>query len=100
MRAVFGNSSRKSPSLFAISSAMKKLTPVALPSERTRLVTRPSLTGSLADTEHYWNRRRRSFRGSGLRGIQQRLAAFDGSLTVASPPGGPTELFAELPCRP
>jgi signal transduction histidine kinase len=39
-------------------------------------------------------------RGSGLRGIQQRLAAFDGSLTVASPPGGPTELFAELPCRP
>jgi signal transduction histidine kinase len=38
-------------------------------------------------------------RGSGLRGIQQRLAAFDGNLTLASPPGGPTELFAELPCR-
>jgi signal transduction histidine kinase len=37
--------------------------------------------------------------GSGLRGIQQRLAAFDGSLTLSSPPGGPTELFAELPCR-
>jgi signal transduction histidine kinase len=37
--------------------------------------------------------------GSGLRGIQQRLAAFDGSLTLTSPPGGPTELFAELPCR-
>jgi signal transduction histidine kinase len=38
-------------------------------------------------------------RGSGLRGIQQRLAAFDGRMTMASPPGGPTELFAELPCR-
>lgn len=37
--------------------------------------------------------------GSGWRGIQQRLAAFDGNLTVTSPPGGPTELFAELPCR-
>jgi signal transduction histidine kinase len=39
-------------------------------------------------------------RGSGLRGIQRRLAAFDGSVTLNSPPGGPTELFAELPCRP
>jgi signal transduction histidine kinase len=38
-------------------------------------------------------------RGSGLRGIQRRLAAFDGTVTLASPPGGPTELFAELPCR-
>jgi signal transduction histidine kinase len=38
-------------------------------------------------------------RGSGLRGIRSRLAAFDGRLTVSSPPGGPTELFAELPCR-
>jgi signal transduction histidine kinase len=38
--------------------------------------------------------------GSGLRGIQQRLAAFDGTLTLSSPPGGPTELFAELPWRP
>jgi signal transduction histidine kinase len=37
--------------------------------------------------------------GSGLRGIQQRLAAFDGQLALSSPPGGPTELFVELPCR-
>jgi signal transduction histidine kinase len=36
--------------------------------------------------------------GTGLRGIERRLAAFDGCLTVSSPPGGPTELFAELPC--
>jgi signal transduction histidine kinase len=35
--------------------------------------------------------------GSGLRGIQQRLAAFDGKFTLSSPVGGPTELFAELP---
>jgi signal transduction histidine kinase len=38
-------------------------------------------------------------RGSGLRGIRSRLAGFDGKLTLSSPPGGPTELFAELPCR-
>jgi signal transduction histidine kinase len=38
-------------------------------------------------------------RGSGLRGIQSRLAAFDGKFTLSSPAGGPTELFAELPLR-
>jgi signal transduction histidine kinase len=38
-------------------------------------------------------------RGSGLRGMQQRLAAFDGKFTLSSPVGGPTELFAELPSR-
>ncbi|MGR6920178.1 histidine kinase [[Actinomadura] parvosata] len=36
--------------------------------------------------------------GAGLRGIRDRLSAFDGSLTVSSPPGGPTELTMELPC--
>ncbi|KMS68722.1 hypothetical protein ACH49_26940 [Streptomyces leeuwenhoekii] len=36
--------------------------------------------------------------GSGLRGIQRRLATFDGLLDVASPPGGPTTLTMELPC--
>ncbi|MFG2847255.1 sensor histidine kinase [Kitasatospora sp. NPDC048296] len=37
-------------------------------------------------------------KGSGLRGIQRRLAVFDGTLTVTSPPGGPTRLIMELPC--
>ncbi|MBM7440069.1 sensor domain-containing protein [Streptomyces sp. HB132] len=37
-------------------------------------------------------------RGSGIRGIQRRLATFDGLLDVASPPGGPTTLTMELPC--
>jgi signal transduction histidine kinase len=36
-------------------------------------------------------------RGSGLRGIERRLAAFDGCLSVTSPPGGPTELVVVLP---
>ena len=36
--------------------------------------------------------------GTGLRGIQRRLAAFDGSLTINSPPGGPTQLVMVLPC--
>ena len=37
-------------------------------------------------------------RGTGLRGIERRLAAFDGTLHVSSPPGGPTEITMELPC--
>lgn len=36
--------------------------------------------------------------GTGLRGIARRLAAFDGTLTVDSPPGGPTEIRMSLPC--
>ena len=37
--------------------------------------------------------------GSGLRGIERRLGAFDGRLTVTSPPGGPTVVMMELPCE-
>ncbi|MFE2714054.1 histidine kinase [Streptomyces mirabilis] len=36
--------------------------------------------------------------GTGLRGIARRLAAFDGTLTADSPPGGPTEIRMSLPC--
>ncbi|MGN9841977.1 histidine kinase [Nonomuraea sp. H19] len=36
--------------------------------------------------------------GTGVRGIENRLSAFDGSLTVSSPPGGPTELTMEVTC--
>jgi signal transduction histidine kinase len=36
--------------------------------------------------------------GTGLGGIRRRLSAFDGTLIVHSPPGGPTELTMELPC--
>ncbi|GAA2394149.1 hypothetical protein GCM10010404_59350 [Nonomuraea africana] len=36
--------------------------------------------------------------GTGLRGISRRLSAFEGTLTVHSPPGGPSELTMELPC--
>ncbi|MGP2439350.1 sensor histidine kinase [Streptomyces sp. JW3] len=36
--------------------------------------------------------------GSGLAGIRGRVAAHDGTLTLASPPGGPTVLDVELPC--
>jgi signal transduction histidine kinase len=37
-------------------------------------------------------------KGSGLRGLEDRVAAVDGRLTVTSPPGGPTVVRAELPC--
>jgi signal transduction histidine kinase len=34
----------------------------------------------------------------GLRGLAQRAAAVDGTLTLDSPPGGPTVITVELPC--
>ena len=38
-------------------------------------------------------------RGTGLSGLAQRIAVVDGRLTIASPPGGPTKITAELPLR-
>jgi signal transduction histidine kinase len=38
-------------------------------------------------------------RGSGLRGLADRLAALDGTLAVDSPSGRGTRLRAEIPCR-
>ncbi|MCW2905806.1 MAG: desK 8 [Actinomycetia bacterium] len=37
-------------------------------------------------------------RGTGLAGIERRLAAFDGVLALSSPPGGPTVVNMEIPC--
>jgi len=36
--------------------------------------------------------------GHGLDGLNKRLAALDGTLAIASPKGGPTVLYAEVPC--
>jgi signal transduction histidine kinase len=42
-----------------------------------------------------------SAEGSGLTGLARRLSAFDGTLTVSSPPGGPTLVTMEIPtCEP
>ncbi|GLY94931.1 sensor domain-containing protein [Actinoplanes sp. NBRC 103695] len=37
-------------------------------------------------------------RGTGLHGMGRRLAAFDGTMSLSSPPGGPTVVTMELPC--
>jgi signal transduction histidine kinase len=37
--------------------------------------------------------------GTGLAGLAQRAAAVDGTLTIDSPPGGPTVIGVELPCE-
>ncbi|MGW2868388.1 sensor histidine kinase [Kitasatospora sp. NPDC001225] len=37
-------------------------------------------------------------RGTGLRGVERRLATFDGVVAVSSPPDGPTTVPLELPC--
>ena len=36
--------------------------------------------------------------GSGLSGVGRRLAAFDGTIAVDSPAGGPTVVTLEVPC--
>jgi len=38
-------------------------------------------------------------RGSGLAGLERRVGTVDGRLTVASPPGGPTQITVELPMK-
>jgi len=50
---------------------------------------------SVADDGHGGAERRP---GSGLEGLAQRVEALDGSLAVASPPGGPTTVTAWMPC--
>jgi signal transduction histidine kinase len=37
-------------------------------------------------------------RGTGLRGVERRIAAFDGVLAISSPVGGPTVITMEIPC--
>jgi signal transduction histidine kinase len=36
--------------------------------------------------------------GSGLLGLRRRVQALDGTLEISSPAGGPTTIYAELPC--
>jgi len=36
--------------------------------------------------------------GSGLHGIERRLAAFGGRLEIDSPAGGPTRITVAVPC--
>lgn len=38
--------------------------------------------------------------GSGLAGLERRVGAFDGTLALTSPVGGPTMLTMEMPCEP
>ena len=37
--------------------------------------------------------------GTGMRGVARRLAAFDGTMRVSSPAGGPTLVTLEVPCE-
>ena len=38
-------------------------------------------------------------RGTGLRGVERRIAAFDGVVAISSPVGGPTVITMEIPCE-
>jgi len=37
--------------------------------------------------------------GGGLHGVSRRLAAFDGTVRLSSPTGGPTVVDMEVPCE-
>ncbi|QSB16551.1 sensor histidine kinase [Natronosporangium hydrolyticum] len=37
--------------------------------------------------------------GGGLRGVERRLSAFDGTVSLTSPAGGPTVVTMEIPCE-
>lgn len=37
--------------------------------------------------------------GTGLQGVRQRLATFDGTMNITSPDGGPTVVTMEIPCE-
>ncbi|HEX6568039.1 MAG TPA: ATP-binding protein, partial [Acidimicrobiales bacterium] len=37
-------------------------------------------------------------RGSGLRGLRDRVTALGGTMRLVSPPGGPTTLLVDVPC--
>jgi signal transduction histidine kinase len=39
-------------------------------------------------------------RGSGLSGLADRVSALDGTIAIASPPGGGTRVHVEIPCVP
>ncbi|WP_433797207.1 sensor histidine kinase [Actinoplanes sp. CA-252034] len=39
-------------------------------------------------------------RGTGLVGLADRVSVVGGRLSLSSPPGGPTRLIVEIPCRP
>jgi signal transduction histidine kinase len=39
-------------------------------------------------------------RGTGLLGVERRLATFDGIMAITSPVGGPTIVVLEVPCAP
>jgi signal transduction histidine kinase len=41
-----------------------------------------------------------SAHGNGLTGLADRVSVLDGTLSLSSPPGGPTLLRVEIPCRP
>jgi signal transduction histidine kinase len=69
------------------SGATKAAIDVELTEQRLRIAVRDNGRGG-ADPS----------RGSGLRGLAQRLGIFDGTVSVSSPAGGPTELTMEIPC--
>ncbi|WP_312887907.1 sensor histidine kinase [Nonomuraea rhodomycinica] len=87
----------ESAAYFATAEA---LTNVAKHSGASRAWLRVSHTGGLLRVTVRDDGRGGASRsaGTGIRGIDRRLSAFDGRLTLHSPPGGPTELTMELPC--
>ena len=47
----------------------------------------------------HWPRTRGKLALTGLAGLARRAASVDGTLSLVSPPGGPTAITVELPCE-
>jgi signal transduction histidine kinase len=82
---------------FVVSEALTNVAKYSQATHSTVCVTRsgPTVTIEIADDGIGGAD---DSRGSGLRGLADRVEALDGSLRVSSPPGAGTTVTAELPC--
>ena len=83
---------------FVASEALANVAKYAQATAASVRVSRTPAGARHRDRRRRRRRRRRRPRGSGLRGLADRVEALDGRLRVVSPPGAGTVVIAELPC--
>ncbi|MER7750761.1 histidine kinase [Kitasatospora sp. NPDC097643] len=66
---------------------------------RARISLTRTATGILATVEDEGRGGVEVQAGGGLDGLRRRLAVFDGTLEISSPPGGPTRATMKVPCE-
>ena len=89
----------ESAAYFVVSEALANVAKYAMATEATVLVRRDNGRVIVAVSDDGVGGADVA-RGSGLRGLADRVAALDGTLSVDSPAGRGTRLRAEIPCAP